>query len=63
MPFSVTLPARSLTANPFPSESLTLNITGEVVGQHKDKPIANSHKRPRWLRECMAEATGVFFYV
>ena len=19
-------------------------------------------KRPRWLRECMAEATGVFFY-
>jgi hypothetical protein len=21
------------------------------------------HKRPRWLRECMAEATGVFFYV
>lgn len=20
------------------------------------------HKRPRWLRECLAEATGVFFY-
>jgi apolipoprotein N-acyltransferase len=21
------------------------------------------HARPRWLRECLAEATGVFFYV
>jgi glycerol uptake facilitator-like aquaporin len=21
------------------------------------------HRRPRWLRECLAEATGVFFYV
>jgi hypothetical protein len=21
------------------------------------------HSRPRWLRECLAEATGVFFYV
>jgi len=32
------------------------------------KPVSQrkldfEHKRPRWLRECMAEATGVFFYV
>ncbi|GAB7341230.1 hypothetical protein MBLNU457_7510t1 [Dothideomycetes sp. NU457] len=32
------------------------------------KPVSQrkldfEHSRPRWLRECMAEATGVFFYV
>ncbi|KAL2055696.1 hypothetical protein ABVK25_003940 [Lepraria finkii] len=32
------------------------------------KPVSQrkldfEHNRPRWLRECMAEATGVFFYV
>lgn len=31
------------------------------------KPVSQrklnfEHSRPRWLRECMAEATGVFFY-
>ena len=31
------------------------------------KPISQAkldfeHSRPRWLRECLAEATGVFFY-
>lgn len=27
------------------------------------KKLDFEHARPRWLRECMAEATGVFFYV
>ncbi|CAK3823966.1 glycerol uptake facilitator [Lecanosticta acicola] len=46
----------------------------EVVQQHyarrvvATKPVSQrklsfEHSRPRWLRECMAEATGVFFYV
>ena len=35
---------------------------------HPPKPISSTklhfeQKRPRWLRECLAEATGVFFYV
>ena len=46
----------------------------EAVQQHMSrhvvatKPVSQrkldfEHKRPRILRECMAEATGVFFYV
>ncbi|KAI5363770.1 putative major intrinsic protein [Septoria linicola] len=46
----------------------------EAVQQHfarhvvATKPVSQrklnfEHSRPRWLRECMAEATGVFFYV
>lgn len=35
---------------------------------HQPKPVSQrkldfEHRRPRILRECMAEATGVFFYV
>lgn len=35
---------------------------------HLRKPVSQrrldfEHARPRWLRECVAEATGVFFYV
>ena len=46
----------------------------EAVAQHYSrhvvaaKPVSQrkldfEHRRPRFLRECMAEATGVFFYV
>jgi hypothetical protein len=46
----------------------------DVVRQHITRPVVGvapvsqrrldfEHKRPRWLREMLAEATGVFFYV
>jgi len=46
----------------------------EVTRQHIVRPVVGvppvsqrrldfEHKRPRWLREMLAEATGVFFYV
>lgn len=34
-------------------------ISPKTVSQRK---LDFEHKRPRWLRECLAEATGVFFY-
>lgn len=35
-------------------------VPAKPVSQRK---LDFEHKRPRLLRECMAEATGVFFYV
>lgn len=35
-------------------------VSPKLVSQRK---LDFEHARPRWLRECMAEATGVFFYV
>lgn len=35
-------------------------VAGKPVSQRK---LDFEHARPRFLRECMAEATGVFFYV
>ena len=34
-------------------------VARQPVSQRK---LDFERKRPRWLRECMAEATGVFFY-
>ncbi|KAL1998222.1 hypothetical protein VTN02DRAFT_6623 [Thermoascus thermophilus] len=47
------------------SEAIRRHATRHVVSP---KPVSErtlnfEHKRPRWLRECVAEATGVFFYV
>jgi hypothetical protein len=47
------------------ADALQRHITRHVV---PPKPVSQrkldfEHKRPRVLRECMAEATGVFFYV
>ncbi|ORY10208.1 aquaporin-like protein [Clohesyomyces aquaticus] len=47
------------------TEAIQRHITRHVV---EARPISQrkldfEHKRPRWLREMMAEATGVFFYV
>ncbi|KZZ89352.1 Aquaporin-like protein [Moelleriella libera RCEF 2490] len=47
------------------TEALQRRATRHVVAP---KPVSQrklnfEHARPRWLRECMAEATGVFFYV
>lgn len=47
------------------SEALERHVTRHVVHA---KPVTQrkldfEHRRPRILRECMAEATGVFFYV
>ena len=52
---------------------LELGVT-EAIQQHYARHVVSPKavtqrkldfeaKRPRWLRECMAEATGVFFYV
>lgn len=35
-------------------------VAAKPVSQRK---LDFEHARPRWLRECMAEATGVFFFV
>lgn len=54
-------------------KTVELGVT-EAVQRHASrhvvapKPVSQrkldfEHARPRWLRECMAEATGVFFYV
>lgn len=47
------------------SDALQRHVTRHVI---PPKPVSQrklnfEHKRPRVLRECMAEATGVFFYV
>lgn len=47
------------------TEAVQRHVTRTVVAA---KPVSQrkldfEHARPRWLRECMAEATGVFFYV
>lgn len=47
------------------SEAIRRHVTRHVVSP---KPVSErtlnfEHKRPRWLRECVAEGTGVFFYV
>lgn len=47
------------------TEALQRHISRHVVAT---KPVSQrkldfEHKRPRWLREMLAEATGVFFYV
>jgi len=34
-------------------------VAPKAVSQRK---LDFEHRRPRWLREMMAEATGVFFY-
>lgn len=47
------------------TEAVQRHATRHVV---QPKPVSQrkldfEHSRPRWLRECFAEATGVFFYV
>ncbi|ROV98011.1 hypothetical protein VMCG_07008 [Cytospora schulzeri] len=47
------------------TDAIQKHFTRQVVQR---KPVSQrtldfEHARPRWLRECMAEATGVFFYV
>jgi hypothetical protein len=47
------------------SEALQRHATRHVVPA---KPVSArvltfERRRPRWLRECVGEATGVFFYV
>lgn len=47
------------------TEAVQKHMSRHVVAT---KPVSQrkldfEHKRPRFLRECMAEATGVFFYV
>ncbi|KAI4187535.1 MAG: hypothetical protein L6R41_002753 [Letrouitia leprolyta] len=47
------------------TEAVQRHYSRHVVSQ---KPVSQrkldfEHRRPRWLRECMAEATGVFYYV
>ncbi|KAK5115531.1 hypothetical protein LTR62_001190 [Meristemomyces frigidus] len=55
------------------THDLELGAT-EAVSKHYSRHVVEArpvsqrrldfeHSRPRWLRECMAEATGVFFYV
>jgi hypothetical protein len=46
------------------ADVLQRHVTRHVAGA---KPISQrrlnfEHRRPRWLREMIAEATGVFFY-
>ncbi|KAF2256979.1 aquaporin-like protein [Trematosphaeria pertusa] len=47
------------------TDAVQRHVTRKVV---EPKPVSQrkldfEHRRPRWLREMMAEATGVFFYV
>ncbi|KAK7741782.1 hypothetical protein SLS53_004846 [Cytospora paraplurivora] len=47
------------------TDALQKHFTRQVIQR---KPVSQrtldfEHARPRWLRECLAEATGVFFYV
>jgi len=47
------------------TEAAQVHVQRHVVAP---KPVSQrkldfEHRRPRWLRECLAEATGVFFYV
>lgn len=46
------------------TEAVQQHISRHVVAT---KPVSQrklnfEHSRPRWLRECIAETTGVFFY-
>ena len=47
------------------TDALQRHITRHVVPPKpvSERKLAFEHRRPRILRECMAEATGVFFYV
>jgi len=47
------------------SEALQRHATRHVVSTKPISPrVLNfERRRPRWLRECVGEATGVFFYV
>lgn len=47
------------------TEAVQRHITRHVahVRPISQRKLDFEHHRPRWLRECMAEATGVFFYV
>ena len=47
------------------SDALQRHLTRHVVPPKRvsQRKLNFEHKRPRVLRECMAEATGVFFYV
>ncbi|KAI3397417.1 hypothetical protein diail_10748 [Diaporthe ilicicola] len=59
--------------NRLQTNDLEIGVTEAVVGHVsrqvvQRKPVSQrtldlEHARPRWLRECMAEATGTFFYV
>ncbi|MCJ1304430.1 hypothetical protein MMC08_007242 [Hypocenomyce scalaris] len=59
--------------NRMATQDMEVGMT-EAVQRHMTRHVAHlrpitqrkldfEHRRPRWLRECMAEATGVFFYV
>ncbi|KAI4111469.1 MAG: hypothetical protein LQ345_006798 [Seirophora villosa] len=47
------------------TEAVQKHYSRHVVAQRPvtQRKLDFEHQRPRWLRECMAEATGVFFYV
>lgn len=47
------------------SDALQRHVTRHVVSPRpvSDKRLAFEHARPRILRECAAEATGVLLYV
>ena len=47
------------------AEALNRHITRHVVPPPpvSQRKLDFEHRRPRIMRECMAEATGVFFYV
>ena len=47
------------------AEVLQRHVTRHVVPPPpvSQRKLDFEHRRPRWLRECLAEATGVFFYV
>jgi len=47
------------------TDAVQRHISRTVVppAQVSQRKLDFEHSRPRWLRECMAEATGVFFYV
>lgn len=46
------------------TEAVQRHVTRTVVqpAPVTQRKLDFEHARPRWLRECMAEATGVFFY-
>ncbi|KAL9091468.1 MAG: hypothetical protein Q9165_004854 [Trypethelium subeluteriae] len=46
------------------TEAVQRHVTRTVVqpAPVTQRKLDFEHSRPRWLRECMAEATGVFFY-
>ena len=46
------------------TEAVQRHVSRHVVERRpiSQRKLDFEHARPRWLRECMAEATGVFFY-